>query len=107
MKTLFTLSAALLLTACAQTNVASPTLAIAPIEKQQINAKSPCVVGGCSGQLCTHKKDGPAISTCEWKQAYSCYQKAGVCEVQANGTCGWSQTRALDLCLTEAKIYRP
>jgi hypothetical protein len=55
-----------------------------------------CVVTGCSGQLCAAE---PMVSTCEWKEEYACYASAE-CAVQADGTCGWTQTAELAACLT-------
>ncbi len=59
-----------------------------------------CYVGGCSGQICS---DTPgAISTCEFKDAYSCYKSnITTCEQQSDGQCGWTQTTALQLCLQQ------
>lgn len=62
-----------------------------------------CVIGGCSGQLCTDgSPDSPAMSTCEWREEYACYPKFGVCERQKDGACGWTQTPELDQCLQVA-----
>lgn len=55
-----------------------------------------CYIGGCSGQICSGEKD--AISTCEYKPEYSCYYGA-VCERQADGECGWTETPDLTACL--------
>jgi len=59
-----------------------------------------CFAGGCSGQLCTDRQD--IASTCEWLEAYACYQTAA-CERQADGGCGWTPTPELRACLTKAK----
>ena len=58
-----------------------------------------CVRAGCSGQLCVDARQGDMASTCEWREAYGCYQNVGVCERQADGACGWTQTDALQACL--------
>lgn len=58
-----------------------------------------CFVGGCSGQLCTEEQG--AVSTCEWREAYACYQNAK-CERQTNGQCGWTSTPELNMCLSNA-----
>ena len=58
-----------------------------------------CYVGGCSSQLCTDKPD--AVSTCEYTAAYACYQGA-MCERQASGQCGWTETSSLRSCLANA-----
>lgn len=59
-----------------------------------------CYVGGCSSQLCTDRPD--VVSTCEWTEAYGCYKNA-VCERQASGACGWTQTPELKQCLADAQ----
>lgn len=54
-----------------------------------------CKPTGCSGQICS---DEEMMSTCEYKEEYSCYKNAR-CERQANGRCGWTQTEELRICL--------
>lgn len=56
-----------------------------------------CVVGGCSGQLCTESSEDIA-TTCEWRDEYACYQKA-TCERQPSGKCGWTDTPTLQACI--------
>jgi hypothetical protein len=58
-----------------------------------------CFVGGCSGQVCSDREG--VITTCEWRDEYACYDTA-TCEVQGDGTCGWTQTEELDSCLAAA-----
>lgn len=58
-----------------------------------------CYVGGCSSQICSDKQD--VLSSCEWKDAYACYANAE-CKLQATGACGWTQTQALEACLSAA-----
>jgi hypothetical protein len=60
---------------------------------------SGCFVGGCSGQLCTEERG--AVSTCEWREEYACYQNAK-CERQQSGKCGWTPTTELNMCLSNA-----
>jgi hypothetical protein len=55
-----------------------------------------CVVGGCSGQLCTD--DPSMISTCEYRPEYACYASA-TCARQETGECGWTETSELRSCL--------
>ncbi len=55
-----------------------------------------CYVGGCAGTLCSDHEG--AVSTCEYKDEYACYQSA-TCERQADGQCGWTQTQELLTCL--------
>jgi hypothetical protein len=58
-------------------------------------ATKPCMKTGCSGQVCS---DQEIITTCEWRPEYECYRRAR-CERQANGECGFTQTRELTACL--------
>lgn len=62
--------------------------------------KKECVVTGCSGQVCA---DGERTTTCEYREQFACY-KSATCERQANGTCGWTQTDQLSLCLKKAGV---
>lgn len=55
-----------------------------------------CFVGGCSAQICSDREG--VVSTCEYRPEYACYQTA-VCEEQAEGECGWTETEALNACL--------
>jgi predicted secreted protein len=55
-----------------------------------------CFRGGCSGQLCSDQEG--AISTCEFRPEYACYQ-AAECERQADGKCGFTKTAELTSCL--------
>lgn len=57
-----------------------------------------CYIGGCSGQVCSDTPD--VITTCEWSTAYVCYQDLGECKRQQDGRCGWTQTPALQQCLS-------
>ncbi len=56
----------------------------------------PCVVTGCSSQLCAEEH---RVTTCEWREEYACYQTHGVCERDASGACGWRKTDELGACL--------
>jgi len=55
----------------------------------------PCVVTGCSGQVCA---ESSMITTCEYRPEYACY-KTATCERGVDGTCGWRETPELDACL--------
>lgn len=61
----------------------------------------PCVVTGCSGQICA---DEEAASTCEWTDAYACYTDYGICERDASGACGWRETPELEACLADPRV---
>lgn len=56
-----------------------------------------CRKTGCSGQICS---DIDLITTCEFRQEYTCYQSAR-CERQATGECGFTQTSELSNCLAQ------
>ncbi len=57
-----------------------------------------CVVGGCSGEVCSDASGGSAITTCLYLPEYACY-KTATCERQTNGACGWTHTAELSACL--------
>jgi len=63
--------------------------------KSQTSSGKPCIKTGCSGQVCS---DEEVITTCEYRSEYDCYKQAR-CERQANGECGFTQTRELTACL--------
>lgn len=73
-----------------------------PIDSAPVSPTEPkkCYAGGCSGQICSD--DPNAVSTCEWTEAYACYQTA-TCEVQPTGECGWTETEELSVCLGAAR----
>ena len=58
-------------------------------------AGRPCIKTGCGGQVCSEEE---VITTCEWRPEHECYRRAR-CERQANGECGFTQTRELTTCL--------
>lgn len=58
-------------------------------------AQGPCIKTGCSGQVCA---DHDVITKCDFRPEYACYRQA-TCELQADGTCGFTQTPALTQCL--------
>jgi hypothetical protein len=57
-----------------------------------------CVKGGCSDQFCLEKGQDMA-STCEWTEAYGCYNKHGECVTLPDGNCGWKENDQLTQCL--------
>lgn len=61
-----------------------------------VPAAKPCVVTGCSGQICA---EGDMMTTCEWREHYACYKSVGICERGADGTCGWRDTPELEQCI--------
>jgi len=55
-----------------------------------------CLVTGCSGQLCAEQH---TLGDCEWRPEYACYRQA-LCERQADGACGWTETPQFLACLS-------
>lgn len=56
---------------------------------------SMCKATGCSSQICS---DEDVVTTCEFREEYACYKKA-VCQRQASGQCGWTETAEFSLCM--------
>jgi len=54
-----------------------------------------CRTTGCSGEICSDKD---VVSACIFRPEFICYKSAR-CERQVNGSCGWTETSALKLCL--------
>lgn len=77
-----------------------------PATSTPVTPAKSCVVGGCSAQLCTDASQGPAISTCEYRAEYGCYQSAK-CEVQPTGDCGWTPTPELSACIAANTTQNP
>jgi len=56
-----------------------------------------CVRSGCSGTVCQSEDREPIMTTCEWREEYSCFQ-----EIRCgctNGFCGWPDDGTLDACI--------
>jgi len=68
-----------------------------PIGECQIDAD--CVKEGCSGTICQAGASEPSMTTCEWKEAYSCYQEQN-CGCVDN-SCQWDAPSALQGCLAQ------
>lgn len=69
-----------------------------------ITTEKKCVVTGCSGEICAD--DRGLVSICIYKPEFACYTSAR-CTVQANGTCGWTQTPELKACLAKSQTLLP
>lgn len=65
-------------------------------------ANGGCIRTGCSGQLCA---DSPQPSTCEWTAEYACYA-AAACERQSDGSCGFTPSATLTMCIDSARRDR-
>lgn len=62
-------------------------------------SKGGCYVGGCSSETCSDKQD--MMSNCMYRPEFACY-KTAVCERQATGKCGWTDTPVLQACIRDA-----
>lgn len=83
------------------TPTVTPVTTEQPIASPTANprAKDGCVIGGCSGEICS---DRQIVSSCIYKPEVACYKNAA-CEKQSNGKCGWTQTKELAACLSKER----
>jgi len=49
---------------------------------------SDCMRGGCSGQVCQSQKEGPLVTTCEWRECYNAALYCMECRC-VNNKCRW------------------
>jgi hypothetical protein len=68
--------------------------------KSEVTLGPGCMVTGCSNQLCINEEDGDVVTTCEFKDEYTCYQKAK-CEKRYSGKCGWILDAGLEQCILD------
>lgn len=66
-------------------------------EDRSPGAYDGCVITGCSSQVCAEEE---IATTCEFRPEYACYDSA-ICERQASGECGWTQTSESQSCLIQ------
>jgi eight-cysteine-cluster-containing protein len=59
-----------------------------------------CIVSGCNGEICQNKNDEPMASICLWSEKFTCY-KTAKCEIQKDGSCGWTMDKDLSSCLSK------
>jgi hypothetical protein len=85
-------SLALFLAACGGKSQAPP---VSPPPTEPPPATAECMKTGCGGTVCA---DEQIITTCEFKPEHACYNDA-ICERQADGKCGWTETAELTACL--------
>ena len=78
------------------TSPASPGTSVAPTS----STVKKCVIGGCSGELCTDASAGDVQSICIYKDEFACYKESfAKCEVQKSGECGWTENDEMKKCL--------
>lgn len=60
-----------------------------------------CHLAGCSQQICS--SNPAAVTTpCDDVPSYACYHDYfAICELQASGSCGWTQSDELTACLAD------
>ena len=63
-----------------------------------VPAATKCIVTGCSKELCVDESEADIVTPCVYLDEYACY-KGATCEIQPNGSCGWTQTNELKSCL--------
>ncbi len=68
-----------------------------PVFTPTSTASGKCFISGCSREICSDKEG--VMSICIYQPQFACY-KAATCERQSNGGCGWTQTAALQACLS-------
>jgi len=62
-----------------------------------------CAVGGCSNQICASKeKASDLVTTCEWREEYSCYRMTSCGCIQ--GVCQWKETSEFNECLKKLGV---
>lgn len=62
---------------------------------------SSCVTAGSQSQFCIDEKDlSGFISTPVYHPKFDCFAKTSTCTIQSNKRCGWSETSALNDCLS-------
>jgi len=72
-----------------------------PVAGTQCTKNSECVIGGCSGQICSPASKGRMVSTCEWREEYACYKKTTCGCIE--GRCVWDQNPVFAVCVQEAR----
>lgn len=61
-----------------------------------------CGTGGCSGQVCTTKeKAADLVTTCEYREEYSCLRLTSCGCIQ--GKCKWQETQDYLSCLNDLR----
>jgi len=54
---------------------------------QECQSDADCMKSGCSGTICQAKSADPVMTTCEWREEYTCFQEANCGCV--NNKCEW------------------
>jgi len=89
---------------CGWTQTGALEQCIEAAQNEEEGVESPCYVGGCSNEICSAEEN--AASICIWSPEFACYKDA-VCERQADGQCGWTETKALKKCLANPPAEDP
>ncbi|MEK6837641.1 MAG: eight-cysteine-cluster domain-containing protein [Nanoarchaeota archaeon] len=68
----------------------------------ECGSDSDCGIGGCSGQVCaTAEKASGLITTCEYREEYSCLKLTSCGCVQ--GRCAWKENAEYKACVEKIK----
>ena len=67
---------------------------------------SGCMRAGCSGELCVSVDSEELVTPCQWQPHFACY-KTAKCELQQDGSCGWTETDELRECIENAQRQQP
>ncbi|MBI2663985.1 eight-cysteine-cluster domain-containing protein [Candidatus Woesearchaeota archaeon] len=102
MKTLLLLVALAVVAAGCQAEEAEEATDVPDDEVQVENectSDADCASAGCSGQLCVPKNEEGIITTCEYREEYSCleFTSCGCIE----GSCAWANTDEYAACLEQ------
>jgi hypothetical protein len=64
-----------------------------------------CVITGCNNEICTDKLTAARMgaTACVVRPEYACLNKS-ICRVEANGKCGWAQTKGYAACLADLQL---
>jgi len=75
------------------------TLAEETTTLAECSRDSDCATGGCSSQVCgVRDKVKGIVTTCEWREEYSCLKKT-VCGC-VDGSCRWKETEEYRECMS-------
>jgi len=89
-----------------ETTIQETTIEVSTVKETTTLAEcsqdSDCATGGCSGQVCGVKgKVEGIVTTCEWKDEYSCLKKTSCGCV--DGSCRWKETREYKDCMAKLR----
>lgn len=78
-------------------SISTKPLDLAPLEVIPA-AHNPCVITGCANHLCQALTAPESASPCPILPHFQCLSLSR-CELQPNGSCGWTETEPYNQCL--------